>query len=73
MNSMSYGWIRFDSIITGAVLTINSHRFKLINADSAVYTYMQDHQEIFSSEAVEGVRQNVIARSGAHLMEEVNA
>lgn len=57
--------------IPGAVLTINFFRFKIVNADAAVYHYMQEHPEMFSPEAIEGVRENVIAASGAHLMEEV--
>lgn len=57
--------------ILGAVLTINFFRFKIVNADAAVYHYMQEHPEMFSPETIERVRENVMAASGAHLMEEV--
>lgn len=40
----------------GAVLTIHYHRFEIISADLYVYRYMKEHPEIFSAEAVDGVR-----------------
>lgn len=59
------------SSILGAVLTINCFRFKIVHADAAVYHYMQENSEMFSPEVIEGVRRDVSAASGAHLMEEV--
>lgn len=40
----------------GQVVTIYSHRFRIDSADLYVYRYMQDHQEMFASETIEGVR-----------------
>lgn len=57
--------------VLGAVLTINCFRFKIVNADAAVYHYMQEHPDMFSPEAIDGVRENVIAASGAHLIDGV--
>lgn len=44
-------------IPVGAILTINCFRFKIINADAAVYYYMQEHPEMFPTKAIEAVRQ----------------
>lgn len=59
------------SSISGAVLTINCFRFKIVHADAAVYRYMQENPEMFSPEVIEGVRRDVSAASGAHPIEEV--
>lgn len=44
---------------SGAVLTIICFRFKIDNADAAVYTYMQENQEMFSPEVIESMRKNL--------------
>lgn len=52
-----------------AMLTIHSHRFKIISADLYVYRYMKDNPELFSQDAIAGVRQFLL-RNG-HLKEDV--
>lgn len=39
-----------------AVLTIHCHRFRIVSADLYVYRYMQQHPEMFSAHAIDGVR-----------------
>lgn len=40
----------------GKIVTIYSHRFRIVSADLYVYRYMQEHPEMFEPEAVDGVR-----------------
>lgn len=40
----------------GSTLIIYYHRFRIVSADLYVYRYMQQHPEMFSTEAVNGVR-----------------
>ena len=40
----------------GAVLLICHHLFKVVSADLYVYRYMQENPEMFSKEAIDGVR-----------------
>lgn len=42
--------------VIGAILTIQAHRFRIVSADLYVYRYMQEHPEMFSPEAIDGVR-----------------
>lgn len=57
--------------IIGAVLTINCFRFKIVNADAAVYHYMKENPEIFPAETIDIVRENITASSDAHFIEAV--
>lgn len=41
----------------GTVLIIHRHEFRLVTADLAVYRHMREHPELFSEEAVNGVRE----------------
>ncbi|XP_037039126.1 EF-hand domain-containing protein 1-like [Bradysia coprophila] len=47
----------------GAMLTIHSHRFKIISADLYVYRYMKENPELFSGNAIAGVR-DFLLRNG---------
>lgn len=44
----------------GATLTIHSHRFKMISADLYVYRHMKENSEMFSPDAIAGVRNFLI-------------
>lgn len=44
----------------GSTLIINSHRFHIVSADLYVYRYMQEHPEMFSAEAIDGVRNHCL-------------
>lgn len=49
------------------MLTIHSHRFKIISADLYVYRHMKENPELFSENAITGVR-DFLKRNG-HLKE----
>lgn len=53
-------------LILGAVLTINCFRFKITNADTAVYYYMAENPELFPAETIDVVRENIT--SDAHFI-----
>ena len=44
----------------GAVLNINSHRFRIIDVDLYVYRYMQDHPELFTTEVTQNVLKHLL-------------
>lgn len=52
---------RFSFSATGAIITVNEHRFEITGADLQVYRYMEANPEKFKQEVVETVR-NYLAR-----------
>ncbi|XP_050071896.1 EF-hand domain-containing protein 1-like [Anopheles maculipalpis] len=53
----------------GAIVVVFAHRFKIVSADLYVYRYMQAHPEIFSSMAIDSVRNYLL--SEGHLKDDL--
>ncbi|XP_055637635.1 EF-hand domain-containing protein 1-like [Toxorhynchites rutilus septentrionalis] len=51
------------------IITVHSHRFKIISADLYVYRYMQAHPEMFAPNAIETVRAYLLSQG--HLKEDL--
>lgn len=53
----------------GTIITVHSHRFKIVSADLYVYRYMQAHPEMFAPNAIETVRNYLLSQG--HLKEDL--